>query len=123
MKPNEFVGFTLPIVNEGPWSYFSNGIISEDGEDETMIVDGILDNGVISIDEKSKTIYDAIASGKTVIIKFVDELLGTIYSLIIKASLGANSYVFDFYYADDIKYVTGTADENPSYSDDSNDNT
>ncbi len=33
MKPNEFVGFTLPIVNEGPWSYFSNGGIPEEGEE------------------------------------------------------------------------------------------
>lgn len=35
MEANEFVGFTLPIVNEGPWSYFSNGAISDsdDGGD------------------------------------------------------------------------------------------
>lgn len=37
MEANEFVGFTLPVVNEGPWSYFSNGAISDDsGDDEDM---------------------------------------------------------------------------------------
>jgi len=34
VEANEFVGFTLPVVNEGPWSYFSNGAISDDSGDD-----------------------------------------------------------------------------------------
>lgn len=113
MEANEFVGFTLPVVNAGPWSYFSNGAISEDGEDETMIVDGIIDASATYIDETSKTIYDAIASGKTVIIKFVDDSLGIVYSLITEFTLNNDVYTFYYTINGETQHVYGTANENP----------
>ena len=118
MEANEFVGFTLPVVNIGPWSYFSNG--GNDGEDETMIVNGSLDgDGYLLIDETSKTIYDAIASGKTVIVK--TEMLDadtnettTVYSLILSAAFEDNTYTFYFNIKSTPASLSGAANENPT---------
>lgn len=122
MEANEFVGFTLPVVNAGPWSYFSNGGNSNggnDGEEETMIVNGSIDgDGAVTIDETSKTIFDAIASGKVVIAKIEDiaETERTVidYSIILEALLIDNEYTFSLIYTGQIITISGAADENPT---------
>lgn len=122
MEANEFVGFTLPVVNEGPWSYFSNGVPEngEDGEEETMIVEGVFGaDGSFTIDETSKTIFDAIASGKTVIVKYevtVDGTGETVigYSIIIETNLVNDEYNFILSVDGEMITVIGVADENPT---------
>lgn len=124
MEANEFVGFALPVVNEGPWSYFSNGGNSNggnDGEDETMIVNGSYAENTFTIDETSKTIFDAIASGKVVIVKIesIDALPINAYSIILEA-IFADEYSFNLYSMGELISVTGAADENPTSASDNN---